>query len=80
MKDMVKARVRVTRNFQITIPAEIRRIVDIKEGDVLIVEYRDGEIVIRKPVSRLPKIKLGRRITVEDIERYIEESIEEMAG
>ena len=71
---------RVTRNFQITIPAEIRRAAGIREGDVLVVEYREGEIVVKKPESKLPKIRLGRRITVEDIERYIEESIEEMAG
>lgn len=77
---MIKARVRVTRNFQITIPAEIRRAAGIREGDVLVVEYREGEIVVKKPESKLPKIRLGRRITVEDIERYIEESIEEMAG
>ena len=44
------------------------------------VERRNGKCFTRKPVSGLPKIKLGRRMTVEDIERYIEESIEEIAG
>ena len=77
---MVKKKIKVTRNFQITIPSEIRKNIGIKEGDILIVESKDNEIILRKPKSSLPEIRLGYKVTIKDIEKYIEESIEEMAG
>lgn len=39
---------KVTRNYQITLPKETRRIVDIKIGDEIVVDIDDGEIKIRK--------------------------------
>ncbi|MEO2152473.1 MAG: AbrB/MazE/SpoVT family DNA-binding domain-containing protein, partial [Thermococcus sp.] len=39
---------KVTRNYQITIPAEIRKALGIKQGEYLTVELRGDEIVIRK--------------------------------
>lgn len=38
--------VKVTRNFQISIPKEIRDALNIEEGDLIEVEKRDGEIVM----------------------------------
>ncbi len=40
--------VKVTRNRQITIPAEISKALGIKEGDLVDVSISDGKIVIRK--------------------------------
>lgn len=48
--------VQVKKKAQITIPLKIRKAVGIDEGDVLDVEVKDKEIVL-KPVRR-PKIKL----------------------
>jgi len=42
--------VRVSSNGQITIPAEIRRKLKLKEGDkILFLEKANGEIVLRNP-------------------------------
>ena len=65
-------RVKVTRNYQITIPAPIRNQLGIKEGDVLEVYLRGDEIVLRKVSTSRPRIRLGRKLTLEEIERAIE--------
>lgn len=45
------ARVKVTRNYQITIPASIRRKLEIKEGDYVSIEVSgEGEAVLRKVI------------------------------
>ena len=38
--------VRVTRNFQVSIPKPIREALRLEEGDLIEVEERDGEIVM----------------------------------
>jgi AbrB family looped-hinge helix DNA binding protein len=38
--------VRVTRNFQVSIPKQIRDALRLEEGDLIEVEARDGEIVM----------------------------------
>ncbi|KUO92001.1 MAG: AbrB/MazE/SpoVT family DNA-binding domain-containing protein [Thermocladium sp.] len=63
---------KVTRNFQITIPASIRKKINLKEGDIIEV-YLDGDdIIIRKARSERPRIKLGKRLTLGNIEKAIE--------
>jgi len=65
--------VRVTRNYQITIPAEVRRRLGIKVGDRVVVEVEGDKIVIRKASGDLPRIRLGLRLTPEEIDRLVEE-------
>lgn len=72
-------RVKVTRNFQVTIPAEIRRALGIREGDLLEVRLEGERIVLEKAELELPRIGLGMRVTTEEIERLIEEGAEETA-
>lgn len=38
--------VRVTRNFQVSIPKKVRDALRLEEGDLVEVEERDGEIVM----------------------------------
>jgi len=64
--------VKVTRNYQITIPAEVRRRLGIKAGD-RVVEVEGDRIVIRKASGGLPRIRLGLRLTPEGIDRLLEE-------
>ncbi len=68
-------RVKVTRNYQITIPSAIRETLGIKEGDVLEVHVEGDKIVIRKVKSNRPRIRLNRPVTLE----YVEESVERNA-
>ena len=73
-------RTKVTRNRQVTIPAEIARVAHISEGDILNVELVGERIVLKKAVSELPVIKIGRRITDGEIERLIAEAGVEVSG
>jgi AbrB family looped-hinge helix DNA binding protein len=70
-------RVKVTRNYQVTIPASIRNRLGIHEGDILEFHIEDDKIVIKKVSSVRPRIRLGRRLTVEEIERDIERGLNE---
>ena len=68
---------KVTRNYQITIPAEIRKALGIKQGEYLTVELRGDEIVIRKAEMEWPSIDLGRDFTPEEIEENTEKMLKE---
>jgi transcriptional regulator, AbrB family len=71
MKNLIK----VTRNYRITIPAYVREKLGIKIGDLVSIEVRGDEIVIKKVVQEIPKIKLGRELNVDDINKLIEEGL-----
>ena len=71
--------VRVTRNYQVTIPASIRSKLGIKEGDLVKVVYDDVEGVIKIIPWRRRRItiRVGRRISVEEMEGAVEEMLDE---
>jgi len=64
-------RVKVTRSYQITIPAEVRRTLGIKVGDYLSVSVVGDRIILRKVEDELPTFRAGRRVG----EREIEEAL-----
>ena len=70
--------VKVTRNYQITIPSEIRERFKVKEGDFLVVSYDEEENVIKIMPFKKKRltIKLGRNVTVEEIEKAAEEFLD----
>ncbi|PSN94363.1 AbrB family transcriptional regulator [Candidatus Marsarchaeota G2 archaeon ECH_B_2] len=73
-------RVKVTRNFQVTVPAEIRRTLGIKQGDWLEFDTESDKIIVRKLVGdRVRTIRLGRKLTIEEIDRLIEEGLRQSA-
>lgn len=61
-------KVKVTRNYQVTIPVEVREALGIKEGDYVEFELRDGTALLRPARKRWSTIRLGRRLDVEEIE------------
>ncbi len=64
-------RVKVTRNYQVTIPAEVRDEAGIKIGDYLEVSVDGDRIVLRKvPVGRL-RLRTGSKLAPEEIEAII---------
>ncbi len=72
--------VKVLPKGQITLPKEIRKDLNIKEGDTLVVEKTDGDIILRKGktifdyIGFLPKPD----IPIEEmIEKAIEEAVKE---
>ncbi|BAD84646.1 transcription regulator, SpoVT/AbrB family [Thermococcus kodakarensis KOD1] len=68
---------KVTRNYQITLPAEIRKALGIEEGELLEVELEGEKIVVKRLKRRRKTLKLGERLTPEEIEKVIEEGMEE---
>lgn len=62
---------KVTRNYQITIPSDIRKKLGIKVGDVLVIEIEDGKAVIKKSDLELPLLPGGKGLRIEDIEEAI---------
>jgi len=70
-------KVKVTRNYQVSIPAEIRRLLNIKLGDVLEVRCDEerGEIILRKLEERRRTLRAGRRLTPEEIEELIQQGL-----
>ncbi len=73
-------RTKVTRNRQVTIPAEIANVAHVKEGDVLEVGLMGTKIVFEKAKDELPLIKLGRKVDDDEIERLMAEAAEEISG
>lgn len=48
---MAIGRTTITRKGQVTIPIDIRRELDLNEGDKLLVENQDGKIVLARAQS-----------------------------
>ena len=66
-------RVKVTRNYQITIPAFIREKVGLKVGDYVEVYVDDkGRIIVEKVRVMRRTLRLGRDLSPEEIEELIE--------
>ncbi|MCG2909129.1 AbrB family transcriptional regulator [Sulfolobus sp. SCGC AB-777_L09] len=51
---VVEEIVKVSRNYQVTIPAKIRQKFQIKEGDLVKVIYDENENVVKIQVLREP--------------------------
>ena len=68
----MKVLVKVTRNYQVTIPASIRERLGIRVGDLLSVEIDGDQIVLRKVIQEILTIRLGKELTIDDIDRLIE--------
>ena len=71
---------KVTRNYQITIPAEIRKTLGLKEGDLLEVRLEGDKIVLQRLKRERKRLKLGRNVTPEEIEKAIEDYDTEFQG
>ncbi len=72
-------RVKVTRNFQVTIPAEIREVIGLREGDYLDVTLDENNriIMVKIPYRKRKTLRAGRKLTPEEIEKIIVEGLEE---
>jgi len=70
--------VRVSRRFQITIPSEIRRKLNIREGDYVDVELdeREGVVIVRPCRRKRCTPRFGRRLARKRIDETVEEDVE----
>jgi AbrB family looped-hinge helix DNA binding protein len=60
-EDQVMALVRMLRGGQITLPAEVRKALNIGEGDYLDLEVKSG-VVMLKPVTVIDRAEADRRL------------------
>ncbi|WP_287689226.1 AbrB/MazE/SpoVT family DNA-binding domain-containing protein [Metallosphaera javensis (ex Sakai et al. 2022)] len=74
--------VKVTRNYQITIPQEIRTKLDINVGDKLILRIEGDRIVVEKKRGIIASlnVSIGKRITDEDVNRAVREAGKEIGS
>lgn len=74
--------VKVTRNYQVTIPVAIRSKVNIREGDLVKMFYDEVEGVIKIiPLKRKrTTIRVGKKISIEEIEKAAEEMLNETSS
>jgi AbrB family looped-hinge helix DNA binding protein len=75
-----RGRVKVSSKNQIAVPAEVRRELGIERGDHLIVEDRDGFVVLKpEPVDAVEQLRGLHREIWEGIDpqQYIDELREE---
>ncbi len=69
--------VNVTRNYRVTISASIRVKAGLKESDRVRIEYEEeGIIKIALLKKKRTTIRLGRKISVEDIEEAVEGALD----
>jgi len=73
--------VKVTRNYQVTIPAAARAKLGVKIGDVLVADYQDSKVIFEKKSSDISKlrIRLNRKIDWRDVEKTIREAGDKIA-
>ncbi len=70
---------KVTQNYQVAIPSGVREKAGIKVGDVVAIEFDERRGVIKiKPHWKGKKrtARLGRRLTVQEIEVSIEKGMQ----
>ena len=67
---------KVTRNYQVTIPYEIRQFLNIKEGEYIEFEIEGDKVVIRPLRRKWTTITLGKEISVEEIEEIANRAFE----
>ncbi len=71
------ARSKITRNYQITIPAEFRETLGIKEGDTVDILLEGDRLVIMPLKRERITFKAGRKFTIEELEKEVEKAFEE---
>ncbi len=72
--------VKVTRNYQITLPATIRQKLGVKIGDKLLVYVEEDKIIISKKKGDISSLNLtlGKKFSDEEVNKVIEEAGEEI--
>lgn len=72
--------VKVTRNYQVTIPALARKSLGVKVGDVLLADSEDNRIVFQKKSSDITRlrIRLNKKIDWKDVEATVREAGEKL--
>jgi len=74
--------VKVTRNYQVTIPAEVRGKLGIRVGDKVVVSLEGDSVVMRKVSGDFTRVRvrLKRKIDANYVESVVREVGEELGS
>ncbi|MBI2580212.1 AbrB/MazE/SpoVT family DNA-binding domain-containing protein [Candidatus Woesearchaeota archaeon] len=70
---------KVTRNYQVTLPKDSRKLLNIKVGDILLASQKEEGLVIKKFEEDVVKAAAGTWKSVEDSVKYVREMRAEYA-
>ncbi|RLG50937.1 MAG: AbrB family transcriptional regulator [Thermoproteota archaeon] len=75
----MEAKAKVTRNYQVTIPLEVRSRLGIEVGSYVrfVVDEKTGRVYLEKAASRRKRLRLGLKLTPEEIEKIMERGMRE---
>lgn len=65
---MIRRQAKVVHGGRLILPAEVRREMELKDGDTVTLEFEDGELRIISPHIALMKFR-------EEIRRYVPEGV-----
>ncbi len=76
---MKEVRAKVTRNYQVTIPIEVRKLLGIEIGSYVrfVIDESSKRVYIEKVGCERKTLRLGRKLDPEEIERVIEKGLAE---
>ncbi len=73
----MEVKVKVTRNYQVTIPVEVREFLGIRVGSYIrfVIDPSMGRVYIEKAVTERKRLRLGRKLDPSEIDEIIERGI-----
>jgi len=74
--------VKVTRNYQVTIPAWARAKMGVKVGDILVADFQNSKIILEKKSSDITKlrIRLNKKVDWRDVEKSVRDAGEKLSA
>ncbi len=75
----MEIKVKVTRNYQVTIPLEVRKFLGIRVGSYIrfVIDSSTGRVYIEKATMERKRLRLGRELSPDEIDRVIGKGIVE---
>ncbi|RLG40147.1 MAG: AbrB family transcriptional regulator [Thermoproteota archaeon] len=70
----MEVKVKVTRNYQVTIPSEVRELLGIKVGSYIrfVIDPSTRRVYIEKASTERKRLRLGRKLDPNEIDKIIE--------
>ncbi len=75
----MEVKVKVTRNYQITIPSKVRELLGVKVGSYVrfVIDPHTKRVYLEKATTERKRLKLGRKLDLDEIDKIIERGLAE---
>lgn len=75
----MEVKAKVTRNYQVTIPVEVREFLGIRVGSYIrfVIDESTGRVYIEKASTQRRRLRIGRRLDPKEIDEIIERGMAE---